>query len=109
MNAKSSFDVFVLVQCIVTYYLLGLQYGFGWFYLITVLVALNASSSAFLFGSFFSNSEIANAFFMFIVQPQINFTGMWSSIYFIVSETSISCFVRGFLLITTVLYFYMDL
>jgi ABC-type multidrug transport system permease subunit len=72
-----------MLQCIFTYFLLGLKYGFGWFYLITILVALNASSSAFLFGSFFSNSQIANAFFMLIVQPQLNFTGMWASIYYI--------------------------
>jgi hypothetical protein len=54
-----------------------LNFGFGWFYLITFLIAANSSSVAFLVGSFFTDSEIVQTLLIIMVQPQLTYSGLF--------------------------------
>lgn len=59
----------------------GVSFGFGYFYLITVLMAENAAAVAALFGSIFTQEGAAMGSMNIAIIPQILFGGLFGAFF----------------------------
>ena len=78
----------VLAQALITYWMIGLQMGFGQFVGVTYSLALTATAVAVLLGAFFTDSKNAVSLFTLVVVPQFYFSGLFIAIELIPSWVS---------------------
>lgn len=70
--------LFLTIQSILAYFLIGFQLNFFLFFAINYALAMTSTAVAVLLGSALSNPSNANQFFSLIVIPQFYFSGVFS-------------------------------
>ena len=71
----TSIQMFLL--CIVSYFMIGFQLGFGWHYLIAFVLAMSSNALAVLIGSLVANPAMAVEFLPVCFIPQLLFAGFF--------------------------------
>lgn len=78
----------VLVQALITYWMMGFQMSFGFFLAITYSLAMTATAVAVMLGAFFTDPNNALSLFTLVVVPQFYFSGLFIAIELIPSWVS---------------------
>mmetsp|Transcript_3356 Transcript_3356/g.4555 ORF Transcript_3356/g.4555 Transcript_3356/m.4555 type:complete len:158 (-) Transcript_3356:115-588(-) len=75
----------MFIQSIITYFMIGLHMNFGYFFLISWMLALTGNAVALFLGSLSPNPAVAQSLFPVVVVPQIFFSGVFLSVELIPS------------------------
>ena len=80
--AKLSMEAFLtsiqmLLLCIISYFMIGFQIGFGWHFLIVYVLAMSSNALAVLIGSLVANPSMAVEFLPVCFIPQLLFAGFF--------------------------------